>query len=78
LRPLALQHAFEVADVAGFDVAAFDLNDDLLGLACVVVEEVDIAVSLYLLTLLAKESSFVLSFYLMKIVRSAISRLHAD
>jgi len=45
LGTLAFDDAFEVADVAGFDVAAFDLNDDLLGLVRVVVVEIDIAIN---------------------------------
>ena len=38
------QHALQVADVVHARVAAFDLHDDLLGLAALVVKEVDVAV----------------------------------
>lgn len=40
---LAVEHTFQVADVVHADVCAFHLHDHLLGLAALIVREVDIA-----------------------------------
>ena len=50
---LALQRAFQIADVARFDVAALDLHDDLFGLAGVIVQEGDDAIDPFVAPLFA-------------------------